>query len=175
MGSYVIRRLLAMVPMLLFIAIVGWVVVRLSPYGPQGRFAFSRIPNAVIDEWLRDHCLDPAARMGPQLEATTKEFLAYLGVWNCQTQGPFTETGGLNLLPQALGGGTNGLLHLDFGLSIDYDQPVLEVVMERVPITLLLDLVSHQLVLAVEEKDAKALSIVESLGLAAVVQNRGPR
>ncbi len=138
MGSYVIRRLLGIIPMLLLIALVGWVVVRLSPYGPQGRFAFSRIPSEVIDEWLRDHCLDPATRMGPQLEATTKEFLAYLGVWNCQTQSPYTEAGGLNLLPQALGGGTNGLLHLDFGLSIDYNQPVIEVVMERVPITLLL-------------------------------------
>jgi peptide/nickel transport system permease protein len=138
LGPYVIRRLLGMIPMLLLVAVVGWVIVRLSPYGPQGRFAFSRIPTDVIDAWLRDHCLDPTTRMGPQLEATTKEFLAYLGIWNCQTQSPFTEAGGLNVLPEALGGGTNGLLHLDFGLSIDYQEPVIEVVLERLPITLLL-------------------------------------
>ena len=43
-----------------------------------------------------------------------------------------------NFLPTALGGGENGVIHGDFGYSIQYGRPVLDMILERVPATLLL-------------------------------------
>jgi peptide/nickel transport system permease protein len=50
----------------------------------------------------------------------------------------FSEQGGLNFLPEFLGGGNNGLLHGDLGTSIVTARPVDQMIGERVPGTLFL-------------------------------------
>ena len=56
-----------------------------------------------------------------------REFGGWLGVWNCQDGGGLLSDQGLpNFLPSFLGGGTNGILHGDFGYSIFTGRPVLE-------------------------------------------------
>ena len=43
-----------------------------------------------------------------------------------------------NFLPAALGGGDNGVLHGDFGFSVKSGRPVLDLITERIPATLVL-------------------------------------
>jgi peptide/nickel transport system permease protein len=67
-----------------------------------------------------------------------KEYLGWLGVYNCNTSSLLSEQGLPNFLPTALGGGTNGILHGDFGYSIVTGQPVLDMIISRVPATFIL-------------------------------------
>ncbi len=88
-----------------------------------------------IDQWLARWCLERSDDPG----ATLREFGGWLGVWNCESGGGFfSEQGMPNFLPQFLGGGDNGVLHGDFGYSINSGRPVLDMIFERVPATLVL-------------------------------------
>src|SRR5690606_34225176 len=66
----------------------------------------------------------------------------WLGVWNCDGEGLLgglmSDQGMPNFLPQFLGGGDNGVLHGDLGFSVTSGRPVLEMITERVPATLVL-------------------------------------
>ena len=73
--------------------------------------------------------------------AIARMFGGWSGILNCEREGTdvfFSEQGGLNFLPGFLGGGDNGLIHGDLGRSLDTGRPVMEMVWERLPATLIL-------------------------------------
>ena len=69
---------------------------------------------------------------------TLREFGGWLGVWNCDDGSFLSEQGLPNFLPTVLGGGDNGVIHGDFGYSISQGRPVIDMIVERIPATLIL-------------------------------------
>jgi peptide/nickel transport system permease protein len=138
MARYMLRRALGLLPMLLGIVLFSFILMKLAPGGPQAQFQGNkRIPPAQIDAWLKAWCLD----RNPSPLSMLKEFGGWFGVLNCEKEGVdafFTNEGGLNLLPSFLGGGTNGVIHGDLGWSTQYGRRVTDVILERVPATLIL-------------------------------------
>jgi peptide/nickel transport system permease protein len=140
MGKYIIRRALQAIPVIFLIAVVSFLLMQAAPGGPAAAFNQNpRISEAQKAAWLERWCLEAK----PDLAGTLREFGGWMGVWNCEggaSNGSFfnPETGLPNFLPQALGGGNNGILHGDFGFSIFTGRPVLDMISERVPATLVL-------------------------------------
>ncbi len=135
MTQYIIRRALQAIPVLFLISVVSFVLMLQAPGGPAAQFNQNpHISPAQINKWLQDWCL---VRQ-PTFADTVREYLGWLGVWNCNG-GSFLSAHGLpNFLPPALGGGTNGILHGDFGYSIQTGQPVLDMITQRLPATMIL-------------------------------------
>jgi peptide/nickel transport system permease protein len=107
----------------------------MAPGGPQAQFNQNpRVTEAQIDQWLKRWCLERESSPA----SVIREFGGWLGVYNCETEGVFSQSGGLNFLPTALGGGDNGIIHGDLGLSIKAGRPVTDMIFERIPATLLL-------------------------------------
>ncbi len=135
MTSYIIRRLLEAIPVLFIISVVSFVLMQQAPGGPQA--AFNQNPHITpqqVDAWLARWCLE----RDPGVIGTVREYAGWLGIWNC-TGGGFLSAQGLpNFLPAALGGGTNGIIHGDFGYSIVSGQPVLDLILQRLPATMIL-------------------------------------
>jgi peptide/nickel transport system permease protein len=135
MGKYIVRRSLGLIPLLFGIVVLSFALMKLAPGGPAAAFNQNpRVSQAQIDDWLKRWCLS----RDTGLLATLREFSGWFGLYNCDTEGFFTEKGGLNVLPTALGGGQNGIIHGDFGFSIEAGRPVLEMIIERLPATILL-------------------------------------
>lgn len=135
MLTYVARRIIQAVPVVFLIAIVSFALMQAAPGGPQA--AFNQNPHITpdqVDAWLKSWCLE----RNPGILGTVKEFAGWLGVWNCTGGGLLSAHGLPNFLPSFLGGGTNGLLHGDFGYSLFTGQPVLTEITSRIPATLIL-------------------------------------
>jgi peptide/nickel transport system permease protein len=135
MTRYIIRRALEAIPVLFIISVVSFVLMQQAPGGPQA--AFNQNPHitpAQVNAWLARWCLE----RDPGIVGTIREYAGWLGVWNC-TGGGFLSAQGLpNFLPTALGGGINGIIHGDFGYSITSGQPVLDLIIQRIPATMIL-------------------------------------
>ena len=102
----------------------------MAPGGPQAQFNQNRfVRPEQVDLWLQHWCLV----RNPSPLDMVKEYGGWLGVWNCQTQSLISENGNLNFLPAFLGGGINGMLHGDWGISIYLNQPVLDVITRPAP------------------------------------------
>ena len=135
MIKYIVRRLIQAIPVVFLITIICFILMLMAPGGPQAQFNQNRfVTPDQVTAWLQHWCL--VRNPGPV--DMVREYGGWLGVWNCQTQSLFSEHGGLNFLPSILGGGTNGMLHLDWGISIHYNQQVIDVILSRIPVTLLL-------------------------------------
>lgn len=135
MSKYIVRRILGLIPLLFGIILLSFFLMKLAPGGPQAQFNQNpRVTEAQIDQWLKRWCLE---RESTPI-SVVREFGGWIGVYNCTTESVFSETGGLNFLPEVLGGGTNGIIHGDLGLSIKAGRPVTDMILERVPATLLL-------------------------------------
>ena len=139
MGKYIIRRALQAIPVIFLIATVSFFLMQAAPGGPAAAFNQNpRISEAQKDAWLARWCLEPR----PDLVGVLREFGGWTGIWNCTggtASGSFLSAQGLpNFLPTALGGGTNGVLHGDFGFSLFTGRPVLDMIGERLPATLVL-------------------------------------
>lgn len=135
MGRYIIRRTLQAIPVIFLVAIISFVLMQAAPGGPQAQFERNpHINQAQVDAWLQRWCLEPRA----DIVGVLREFGGWLGVWNCEGGGLLSAHGMPNFLPAALGGGDNGVIHGDFGLSITSGRPVLDLITERVPATLIL-------------------------------------
>ncbi len=139
MGKYIIRRVLQAVPVIFLIAVVSFLLMQAAPGGPAAAFNQNpRITDTEKNAWLARWCLEQR----PDLVGVLREFGGWLGVWNCQggtAGGSLLSSQGLpNVLPSFLGGGTNGVLHADFGFSIFTGRPVLGLIAERLPATLVL-------------------------------------
>ncbi len=135
MLRFIAGRVLQAIPVVFLIAVVSFGLMQLAPGGPQAQFNQNpHITHEQIDAWMRRWCLEPNA----DAFGILREFGGWLGVWNCDTQSLLSAQGAPNLLPGFLGGGTNGILHGDFGYSISSGLPVLGLITERMPATILL-------------------------------------
>ncbi len=142
MASYIVRRIFQAVPVLFLIAVVTFSLMMIAPGGPQAQFQMNpRFSEEQVDRYLARWCLE----RNPDVFGIMRSFGGWFGVWNCQHGGTgldgfFSGQGMPNFLPQSLGGGDNGVLHLDFGLSMTVapNQPVLDLIWDRVPATLIL-------------------------------------
>ncbi|MFI5253903.1 MAG: ABC transporter permease [Candidatus Limnocylindrales bacterium] len=135
MLNYIVARVIQAIPVIFLIAVVSFVLMLQAPGGPQAAFNQNpRITPAQVDQWLARWCLE----RNPDLVGTMREFGGWLGVWNCEGGGFLSAKGAPNFLPEALGGGDNGIIHGDFGFSIQNGRPVLALIAERIPATLVL-------------------------------------
>jgi peptide/nickel transport system permease protein len=118
--KYVIRRLVQAIPVLVGITIVVYGILLLAPGGPTARFANNpRVTNEDKEQFKKAWGLD---------QPIPVQYCRWLGVCNPDGQGlgVFISNNGVpQFLPTALGGGTNGVLHGDFGVSVDSGEPVM--------------------------------------------------
>jgi peptide/nickel transport system permease protein len=135
--AYIIRRVIQAVPVLFLIAVVCFSLMMMAPGGPQQQFNQNpRITAEQIERYLARWCL----QRNPDPVGILRTFGGWIGVYNCDEQGFLSAQGMPNVLPESLGGGTNGLLHLDFGQSmlVSPNKPVADLIVERIPATLIL-------------------------------------
>lgn len=135
MTKYIIRRLLQAIPVVFLITVICFFLMLMAPGGPQVQFTQNRfVTQDQVDVWLKHWCL--VRNPGPV--DMIKEYGGWLGVWNCNAGSLLSDHGLPNFLPSFLGGGDNGMLHGDWGLSIYLHDTVLNSILGRLPVTLLL-------------------------------------
>jgi peptide/nickel transport system permease protein len=135
MIKYIVRRLLQAIPVVFLITVICFFLMLMAPGGPQEQFSQNRfVTQPQIDAWLKHWCLV----RHPSPVDMAAEYGGWLGVWNCENGSLLSDHGVPNVLPAAIGGGSNGMLHLDWGISIYLNQPVLDTILNRLPVTLLL-------------------------------------
>lgn len=118
MAKYVTRRLIQAIPVLLGITIVTYSILLAAPGGPEARFASNpRITNEQRAAFRKAWGLDQPIPI---------QYCRWLGLCNPDGEGLalIGPNGWPNFLPQGISGATNGLLHGDFGFSIDSGEPV---------------------------------------------------
>ena len=136
MGSFIVRRILIGIPVLVGITIVGFVILSLAPGDPVSGLVdperLATMSPAQLQQLRRELGLE-----GPM----TVRYCRWLGACSPRGRG----TGMLlsdhrlpNFFPAPLGGGSNGILHGDFGYSIKSGRPIIEEVVPRVEPTLVL-------------------------------------
>lgn len=145
MTKFIIRRSLGLLPLLLGVVVISFLLMKAAPGGPQAQFQGNkRITQEQIQAWLKRWCLQPTDVNTPfaqQVSNYAIEFGGWFGILNCNQTGAqafFSDSGGPNFLPKALGGGTNGIIHGDLGFQITTGRPVNEVIAERIPATFIL-------------------------------------
>jgi len=130
---YIVRRLIGAIPTLFVISVVIYGIMLLSPGGPTARFALNpKITAVQLAAFEHRWGLDQPVYI---------QYCRWLGVCNPDGQGlgVFISNQGLpNFLPGFVGGGNNGVLHLDLGLSSANGTPVADVIAERFPRTFVL-------------------------------------
>jgi len=135
MVKYIIRRTLGLIPLLLGIVLISFALMKLAPGGPERQFNQNpRVTEEQINAWLTRWCLERE----PTPIGIVREFSGWMGFYNCDTESIFSPSGGLNFLPEFLGGGDNGIIHGDLGISIVSARPVTDIIVERIPATLIL-------------------------------------
>jgi peptide/nickel transport system permease protein len=135
MTKYILRRLLQAIPVVFLITVICFFLMLMAPGGPQAQFNQNRfVTQDQVTLWLQHWCL--VRNPGPL--DMVREYGGWLGVWNCQGGSALSAHGLPNFLPGILGGGDNGILHGDWGISISLNQPVLDTITGRLPVTLLL-------------------------------------
>jgi peptide/nickel transport system permease protein len=121
MGTYIVRRLLQAIPMLLIVSIVLFVLVNIAPGGPLSQYARAR---RMTDE---------------RREALKRQFgldkplpVQYI-IWLAGNDWMEIDTDGDGITDSY--GTRKGILRGDFGFSFKTREPVLEEIMERLPNT----------------------------------------
>lgn len=119
MTKYIIRRVLQAVPVLFGITIVVYGILLAAPGGPVERFANNpRVTEEQRIAFIKRWGLD---------QPIPVQYCRWMGICNPDNDGLaafISDSGVPNVLPAAFGGGDNGILHGDFGVSIDSGQPV---------------------------------------------------
>jgi peptide/nickel transport system permease protein len=139
MTKFIIRRAIGLLPLLFGIVLLSFALMKLAPGGPQAQFQGNkRISQEQIDQWLKRWCLSRESNA----ITIAKEFGGWFGILNCNKDAfpdsLFSDQGGLNFLPSALGGGSNGIIHGDLGFSVGSGRPVTQLIAERIPATIIL-------------------------------------
>jgi peptide/nickel transport system permease protein len=135
LSAYFRRQIAQTLPVVFLITVACFCLIQLAPGGPAA--AFNRNPYISpqqVNSWLAHWCLES----NPDAIGIAREFGAWLGVWNCESGGLTSSHGWPNFLPGFVGGGDNGLLHGDLGYSLANGQPVLDLIRQRLPATLIL-------------------------------------
>jgi len=126
MGAYIIRWVLGAIPTLFFTSILIYGILLAAPGGPEARF----LSNPKITP---DQIAAMRHRWGLD-QPVPIQYCRWLGACNPDGQGLgifLSDTGLPNILPQFLGGGDNGIVHLDFGYSTTSGEPVTSVIAAR--------------------------------------------
>lgn len=141
MVRFIIRRVLASIPVLFLISIMIYGILLMAPGGPEAKFNQNpHITNEQIAAFRKRWGLD---------QPFPTQYCRWIGLCNPNVTGtvfgilpPPTallgDSGLPNFLPGALGGGDNGVLHGDFGFSSNDGRPVASVISARVLPTLIL-------------------------------------
>jgi peptide/nickel transport system permease protein len=131
--KYVIRRFLQAIPVLFGITIVVYAILLAAPGGPTARFNNNpRVTLADREKFKQAWGLD---------QPIPVQYCRWMGICNPNGEGlgVFISDGGVpNFLPPALGGGTNGVLHGDFGISISTGEKVMTMISRAALPTLIL-------------------------------------
>ncbi len=119
MTKYVIRRLFQAIPVVIGITIITYALMLAAPGGPAQKFATNpRMTPAAKEKFLKAWGL---------LEPIPIQYGRWMGILNPDAEGlgAFVGPNGWpNFLPTPLSGADNGVLHGDFGFSIDSGEPV---------------------------------------------------
>jgi len=141
MGRYIVRRLVGSLPVLFLTSVLIYGILLIAPGGPTARFQQNpRITAEQKEAFKKRWGLD---------QPWPIQYCRWVGVCNHEVPGNIlgvlpppealiSDRGLPNLLPSALGGGDNGMLHLDMGFSITDGRPVSKVIGDRVLPTLIL-------------------------------------
>ena len=143
MTGFIIRRVIGTIPTLFFTSLLIYGILLAAPGGPETRFAQNpRMTTAQIEAIRAKWGLDQPVPI---------QYCRWIGVCNPdigvkQLQADpsafvrvFVSSQGLpNLLPTALGGGDNGVLHGDLGYSSASGQPVVQIIGGRLWPTVIL-------------------------------------
>ena len=131
MGKYVIRRIAQAIPVLFGVTIVCYLILALAPGGPESRFANNpRITNEQRAAFLKAWGLD---------QPWPIQYCRWMGFCNPDSEsivvadGPVLDhiphpasflgpTGWPSVLPEPISGASNGVLHGDFGFSVQSGQ-----------------------------------------------------
>ncbi len=134
MLGFIVRRLLSGIVVLFGVVLAVFILARVIPGDP--------CIAAYGEKATPQLCAAFGERYGLN-EPLPVQFGIYLGVLNPNREGMesfLANSGMLNVLPSFIGGGTNGILHFDLDNSIRFNRPVLDIVIERLPVTLELTL-----------------------------------
>ena len=138
MVKFIIRRTLGLIPLFIGVILISFTLMQLAPGGPAGPVINNvRITQEQKEAWLAKWCLEDSKNIGSIL----RQFGGWSGILNCDNEGVeqfFSEQGNLNVLPTFLGGGDNGLVHGDLGISTNTARPVTDMILERLPTTMML-------------------------------------
>ena len=119
LGKYIIRRLVQAIPVLFGITIVVYGILLAAPGGPTARFANNpRVTEEDREAFKKAWGLD---------QPVPVQYCRWMGICNPNGEGlgVFISDNGVPQLPAGrLGGGTNGVLHGDFGVSISTGEEV---------------------------------------------------
>ncbi|MBF8289127.1 MAG: transporter permease [Chloroflexi bacterium] len=119
MTKYVIRRLLQAIPVVIGITIVTYALMLAAPGGPAQKFANNpRMTPAAKEKFLKAWGLR---------EPIPVQYGRWMGLLNPDEDGIAAflgPSGWPNFLPTGISGADNGILHGDFGYSIDSGEPV---------------------------------------------------
>jgi peptide/nickel transport system permease protein len=143
MAKYILRRIVQAVPVLIGITIVVYAILLAAPGGPTARFANNpRVTLADRERFKKAWGLD---------QAIPVQYCRWMGFCSPAVDGTFlvifprpnafvTEGTGFvpNFLPSGLGGGTNGIIHGDLGISIATGQTVVSQIQRAVLPTIIL-------------------------------------
>lgn len=130
MFGFIVRRLLSGIAVLFGVVLLVFILARVIPGDP--------CVAAYAEKATPELCAAFSARYGLD-EPLPIQLGIYLGVLNRERDGLdafLSNSGGLNVLPSFLGGGTNGILHGDLDSSIRFGRPVVDIVVERLPVTI---------------------------------------
>jgi peptide/nickel transport system permease protein len=125
MIGFILRRLLSGIVVLFGVVVLVFVLGRVIPGDP--------CIAAYGEKATPQLCAAFSLRYGLD-EPIPIQLGIYLGILSSDGS-MLSEGGGLNVLPAVLGGGENGLLHGDLDNSIRFNRPVLDIVAERLPVT----------------------------------------
>ena len=127
MIRFIVRRVLAAIPVLFIISVLIYGILLAAPGGPEARFINNPKMTAVqIEAFRHKWGLDQPVPI---------QYCRWLGACNPDGEGlgVFISDRGLpNFLPAALGGGDNGILHGDFGYSLISGGPVSDIIGQRI-------------------------------------------
>jgi peptide/nickel transport system permease protein len=129
MLGFIVRRLLSGIVVLLGVVLLVFVLARVIPGDP--------CIAAYAEKATPQLCAAFNERYGLN-EPLPIQFGIYLGVLNPNRPGIesfLADTGVLNALPSFVGGGTNGIIHGDLDNSIRFNRPVVDIIVERLPVT----------------------------------------
>jgi peptide/nickel transport system permease protein len=123
MTKFVIRRVLQAIPVLFGITIVVYGILLAAPGGPAARF--NNNPRVTLEDrekFKKAWGLD---------QPVPVQYCRWMGICNPDGKGLgvfISDSGVPNFFPPALGGGTNGVLHGDFGISISTGEKVMTMI-----------------------------------------------